>query len=272
MKCEKRTRKLPSGKDGVQSHVIKTPESDEEAEAAIAQATDARMHLQIIVTEAEKRLVGFPKSGCTDDLLPSMSMPVYGHSGYVEGPDDTLVKSTDPEHQKAAETIVDYKVSKSQIDPASPEYFAWMAKEAALAALDALDKVDIERAVNQAMTAERNFYRMGFGEKNEPLVVAALGSQGGRKKGGERKQWAIDLAAAALEAYPDTPKTQIERLLVEELTGEEAEIGEWRVYAGTSDDGNIELIALHKDGRKQTLAPGTFRTEYLTSRTKKQKK
>lgn len=272
MKRKKFTRQIRTQKgarEGVQSLTTSYPESDQEWQEAAAHADDVHLHLRHIIEAAEKLLERIPEPRDGATLLPTASTPIYGHSGLEAAPDGSLVNSTDPEIVKMSETIVGYMNHRSVIEPASPEYFAWMARDAANAALQALDDGDMIQSVSNAMDAVSNWHRMEFGEFWEPAVAREREAAKGRSKGGgRRKRWAEELAQWLFDKYPEKAVSAAmiqQRLPVGKARPDDPEYAGYQVWRHTDEVGDkAELMAyneLIQDA--DSLRWGAFRLKYL---------
>ena len=266
MKSEKRTRLIKpragsaaTARKGLQSLTIHVPESDDEWEEASTQADDVRFHLAKIIEQADKRLHNFPGAREAYQVMPDGS--------WISREEDVTNGKTGFSWRRGYSAGSDMLGTGPSlpIEPASPVYFAWVARDAALTAIDALGRGDMERAVSEAMNAVDNWWRMGFGEEHEPMIVAARGSAKGRS-GHQKKPWADAVADLLIQNHPKVAGTKLVYMLPDD--------GELRVDSYTIWRNGGSIYANHGDSSTETpmtMTLESFRTGYIVPRKKSQK-
>lgn len=196
MKSKKYTRQIQLKKgairQGVQSSTVHVPETEEEWMAAKTQAADVRLRLTQIIESAGERLKGFPGTQEAYQITPD--------GGWVS------VEAELAEGRKISHWQRGYSPDSEllgtgpalPIEPASPQEFAWFARDAAESALKALDDADMIRAVSNAMDAVSDWHRMLFG-LNDELAVAI--KRDGDEVLNENKGRRLHAAVAALQDW-----------------------------------------------------------------------
>ena len=266
MKSEKFTRQIQTQKgarEGIQSLTINCPESDQEWQEAAAQADDVRLHLRQIIDSAGERLEGLPGAHEAYQLTPD--------GGWVSVEVDVAQGKTGFNWQRGYSSGAEQLGTGPSlpIEHASPQEFAWFARDAAMAALQAMDDGDMIQAVSSAMDAVGNWHRMEFGEFWEPAVARERGAARGRDAGGgKRKAWAEELVRSIQEEYPGKSfkrAMSLASLPVGNAGDEDPEYAGYRVWreAQSNDDKTLIRASNELSGDEDSLKMGTFRRMYF---------
>lgn len=267
MRSKKYTRQIPTKngpRPGGQSRTVHTPETDEEWDAASAHADDVRLHLRQIIDSAGERLKDLPGNQEAYQLTPDGGW-VSVEADLAEGKKVSYWQrgySTGAELLGTGPTL--------PIEHASPQEFAWLAREAAETALQALDNADMIQAVSNTMDAVSNWHRMEFGEFWEPAVARERGTASGRSEGGgKRKAWAEELALFIRGKYPGKSfkkAMSLASLPVGRAGDNDPEYAGYRVWREAQDNSDEALIRASNElsGHEDALTMGTLRKQYFS--------
>lgn len=147
-----------------------------------------------------------------------------------------------------------------KIEPASPEYYAYLCRQEANRALAMLNKRDTEEAMIAAMYAVMHDQNAFYASNWEPIVARAVNQKPSSGKGESRKKkWAVELAEHLTSSNP--PKTPIPKLLAQIPEGEDEE-NRYDGYEVYREDGWLKAVNGENEDK---LREDSFRTGYLSN-------